>query len=258
MRTSLALRAAPLLLALWAAPVPAVEETHDVDPWEPVNRGIFAFNEGVDRWVLEPAARVWDRVAPDPLQHAVSDFFHNLRWPIVTANHLLQGKPGGAATQTGRFFVNATVGLGGLFDPATHLGLERHEEDFGQTLGVWGVGNGPYFVLPLLGPSTVRDAGGQAVDVWLAVTPFFVDQFILLGARTGEVVNARSRVLEEVESARESALDFYVFVRDAYLQQRSAEVADRGEMTDAEEEDLYFLEEDFEEEGFEEDEEGSS
>jgi phospholipid-binding lipoprotein MlaA len=217
-------------------------EAPDPDPWEGLNRKIFWFNEQVDRYVLEPAAKGWDFVVPDRAERSVSNFFSNVRFPIVAGNDLLQGKLEDAGRETGRFVVNTTVGLAGFFDPATSLGLERREEDFGQTLGWWGVPAGPYLVLPLLGPSNVRDTIGLAGDYPLSVVPFFVDQWILLGARVVDTVNARAQVLQDVRDARDAALDFYVFARDGYAQYREANVNDRTELTDAQEDDLYYFE----------------
>lgn len=213
------------------------------DPWEGFNRYAFAFNETVDAWVLEPAGKGWDFVLPDPAQESVSNFFGNLRFPIVFANDMFQGKIGPGAQDVARFLVNTTFGIAGFFDPATSLGLPRNEEDLGQTLGWWGFENGPYLVLPLFGPSTVRDGIGLVGDYPLSVTPFFVGQYILLGAQTVDIVNARSLSLEEIENAREASLDFYIFVRDAYLQRRAALVEDREELSEEEEEDLYYFDE---------------
>ena len=204
-----------------------------------MNRKIFTFNDGVDRWVLEPVATGWATVAPLRVRTSVSNFFGNLRFPIVTANDLLQGKFLDAGQDVARFGVNTTVGVLGFFDPATGWGLAAHNEDFGQTLARWGVPPGPYIVLPLLGPSSPRDAGGSAVDTVFSVTPFFVDWYILAGARIVDVVNQRSLVLEEIRDARGSAFDYYVFVRDLYAQRRNALVNDSSEAGVENRDDLY-------------------
>ena len=153
-------------------------------------------------------------------------------------NNLLQGKVVDSASDVGRFAVNTTVGVAGFFDPATRLGLEQHDEDFGQTLGVWGVPPGPYLVLPLLGPSNPRDTAGLCVDYALSVTPFFVDQYILLGVRVLDAVNERSLILEEVKDAKEASLDYYTFMRDAYFQRRASLISD-GETNAEFEDELY-------------------
>src|SRR5437899_3255076 len=150
-------------------------------------------------------------------------------------------------SDVGRFAVNSTVGVLGLFDPASGWGLVKHDEDFGQTLGVWGVPPGAYLVLPLLGPSGPRDAAGFAVDYALSVTPFFIDEAILWGAQVGDTVNERSFVLKQVEDAKASAFDYYAFVRNAYLQRRRALVRDLAEGSAEESEELYHLEFDLEE-----------
>jgi phospholipid-binding lipoprotein MlaA len=227
-----------IALVAGTAVVPA--RAQEYDPLERMNRGIFWFNEQTDLWVLEPVGRAWDAVLPDPVQRSVSRFFQNLRFPIHLANNLLQGKVVPAGQTVGRFLVNTTAGVGGLLDPATRIGLPAQPEDFGQTLGVWGVGQGPYLVLPLLGPSTIRDAVGLAVDTAAAVTPWFVDTLYLVAAQTVYVVNERSQYLREVEEAREAAVDYYLFVRNAYLQRRQALVTD-GRISDEEAEDLYYF-----------------
>lgn len=156
-------------------------------------------------------------------------------------NDLLQWKPKDAGVDVARFGVNTTVGVLGFFDPATGWGLERHDEDFGQTLGVWGVPSGPYLVLPFLGPSDPRDAGGLAVDSALSVTPWFVDWWILAAARVGETVNTRSLILDEVREAKRSSVDYYSFVRNAYFQRRRALIADTAAPGVENPEELYYI-----------------
>ena len=213
------------------------------DPWEPFNRAMFTFNEDVDRWVLEPVAKGYDVVTPDELQRCIRNFFWNLRVPIEGLNGLLQGKPVQSASDVGRFTVNTTIGLAGFLDLATYFGLERHDEDFGQTLGVWGVPNGPYLVIPLLGPSTVRDTGGLAVDSALVPTWYFLDAAVTIGSRVVDTVNTRALVLEDVKRAREASFDFYSAVRSAYLQRRESLVNDRGGTTRESDDTLYYPEE---------------
>jgi phospholipid-binding lipoprotein MlaA len=213
--------------AVAAGPPPGGATATEYDPWQGVNRKIFSFNESLDQWVLEPVAKGWDCVTPKPVSNSISNFFGNLRFPIDLANNLLQGKPIEGAKVIGRFTINTTLGAGGFLDPASDLGLGPQTEDFGQTLGVWGVGPGPYLVLPVLGASTLRDAPALGVDAVTAITPFFIDTWILVGARVIDVVNTRARFLKEVDEARASSLDFYVFVRNAYLQRRQALIEDR-------------------------------
>jgi phospholipid-binding lipoprotein MlaA len=219
-------------------------ERGDHDPLEPVNRRIFWFNEQVDRFVLKPVATGYDKITPQPVQKSLSNFFANLRFPIVTVNELLQGKILRAVSDVGRFGVNTTVGILGFFDPASGWGLEQHNEDFGQTLGVWGIPPGPYLVLPFLGPSDPRDTVGLAVDSIAAVYPWFVAIQYTAAAYTVNVVNARAQVLKEVDQAKQAALDYYVFVRNAYLQRRKALVRDEAEPSAQEQENLYEVETD--------------
>jgi phospholipid-binding lipoprotein MlaA len=223
------------------APAASTDQA-DHDPIEGFNRKIFWFNDKVDVYALEPAARAWRWIAPERVRSAVSKFFLNLHFPIVAVNDLLQGKLKASAVDVGRFGVNTTVGVLGFFDPASGWGLERHDEDFGQTLGVWGVPSGPYLVLPILGPSNPRDAGGLAVDTALSVTPFFLDWYVTTGARVFETINYRTSVLQEVHDAKESALDYYTFVRNAYQQRRKALVSDNAEPSTQEEDELYHPE----------------
>jgi phospholipid-binding lipoprotein MlaA len=210
------------------APAPSGPVATEYDPWQGCNRKIFSFNDTLDEWVLEPVAKGWDFITPKPVEHGISNFFGNLRFPIDLVNNLLQGKGVGGAKTLGRFAINTTLGAGGFLDPASQLGLGPQTEDFGQTLGVWGVGPGPYLVLPLLGPSSLRDAPALGVDAVTAITPFFIDSWILVGARVVDVVNTRAQFLKEVADAKAASLDFYVFVRNAYLQRRQALIEDRG------------------------------
>ena len=190
------------------------------DPWEGVNRRVFAFNETLDAWVLKPVAKAYDTVTPGPVRVGVANFFGNLGDVWGGVNNLLQGKPLDAASDLGRFSVNSTVGIAGLIDVATPLGLERHQEDFGQTLAVWGVGNGPYVVLPVLGPRTLRDTGGVVVDLAadvLNVVDPSATRYGLVGLR---LIDTRAELLPAEKLVSEAALDKYSYFRSAYLQRR--------------------------------------
>ncbi|HYF57756.1 MAG TPA: VacJ family lipoprotein [Burkholderiaceae bacterium] len=190
-----------------------------VDPFERLNRGIFRFNEAADAWVLRPVARVYDRYTPEVLRLIAGNFLSNLLDPWIAVNNLLQGKPADAASDLGRFVFNTTLGFFGFGDPATDMGLEKHREDFGQTLGVWGLPTGPYLVLPLFGPSNVRDGVGFGVDAATAL----ISQFENVGARNALVglqfVDTRARLLP-ADRLLADALDRYLLVRDSYLQRR--------------------------------------
>ena len=190
------------------------------DPFEPLNRGIYHFNDGVDTVLLKPAAEVYRGVLPQFVRTGVSNFYSNINDVIVALNNLLQGKFLNAASDVGRIAVNTTVGVLGVFDAATHVGLEKHDEDFGQTLGYWGIGPGPYLVIPLLGPSSVRDAIGRVVDFFTDPVTYVNptrDRNMLWGVR---FVNRRSELLETSKILETAALDPYEFLRDAYLQRR--------------------------------------
>ena len=244
MRTTLAIALVVFGLGLASA---ASAAPADFDPLERVNQPIFWFNDKLDVFLLEPIAKGWDFVVPNRAQGAISDAFDNARFPIDFTNELLQGKPVDAGKTLGRFLLNSTLGVGGLFDVAKAAGLPGRQEDFGQTLGVWGIRNGPYLVLPVLGPSTFRDACGRAVDSPMRVWPFFVGTIPSIGITSTEVINWRAQNIESIRDIRKDAFDYYSLVRNAYLSNREAEVADhaapqRGtEKPDAEaEEDLYF------------------
>jgi phospholipid-binding lipoprotein MlaA len=215
------------LLAVSFASPPAALAGDDRDPWQPLNRRIFKLNDALDRWILEPTAEGYDKVTPDIVQGWITNFTANLWFPVVFTNCVLQGKPQQATQSLARFMVNTTVGLGGFGDPASKIDVPAPNEDFGQTLGYWGVGSGPFVMLPLLGPSSVRDTGGRFVDSATRVWPYFVPWYVNTAETAVEIVNTRARFLENVKDLRESSVDYYASVRDAYLQRRQALVEDR-------------------------------
>ncbi len=232
--------AAALLLVLGGtgcATLPPNAGQDPRDPWEKVNRNVFAFNEGLDAAVLKPVAELYAKL-PDGLRECFSNAFSNLRGPSTAVNNALQGKPAEAVSDVGRFLVNSTLGIAGCFDPATDLGLERHREDFGQTLGVWGFEPGPFVMLPLLGPSSVRDAIGiLAVEPFLDLN-FYIDypsvEYSILALR---IVNERAELLPADRLINEAALDKYTFLRDGYLQRRRSLVYDGNPPREPEPED---------------------
>jgi len=234
-------------LCLMASVTPVVADESVDDPIEPVNRGIFWFNGKLDDYIMTPAAKGWSLILPAPARKSVSNFFQNLLTPIDFINNLLQVKFERSGLIVARFGVNTTVGILGLFDPATDWGLERYHEDFGQTLGFWGVPPGPYLVLPLWGPSNPRDAVGLAADSFSTIYPFFIPYYYTLGSAGVGFVNARANVLTEVDELKRASLDYYVAVRDAYIQRREAEVNDRTEPSEARQRELYTIPSDGEE-----------
>lgn len=197
-----------------------------LDPLEPYNRSMYAFNSKLDAAVLRPAARAYEALAPLPVRSGVGNFFANLGDLWTAVNDALQGKGGDAASDLGRFLVNSTLGILGVFDIASELGLERHDEDFGQTLGVWGVGRGAFVVLPVLGPRTVRDSLGLGVD-WASLGAWTrVEGDKRLAASALWLVDRRAALLPVDAVIARAAIDEYAYVRDAYLQKRRFDVYD--------------------------------
>ncbi|MCC5797120.1 MAG: VacJ family lipoprotein [Methylophaga sp.] len=190
------------------------------DPFESYNRAMFKFNDVLDRAVVRPVARGYDTVVPEPISWGISNFFSNLNDITVAINSLLQGKFRQAGQDAGRFILNSTVGVAGIFDVATPAGYTKNNEDFGQTLGVWGFDTGPYIVLPFLGPSTGRDALGRIPD-WYTDPVMHIDhtetRYVVIGTR---VIDTRANLLQAESVMRQAATDEYAFVRDAYLQRR--------------------------------------
>lgn len=202
------------------------QEPRPEDPWEGFNRKVFAFNEVIDRYALKPVARGYRFVTPDPVETGVGNFFSNLGEPRTVLNSLLQGKGRNASIAMSRFLINTTVGIGGLWDVASRMEITGQEEDFGQTLGVWGWEESRYLVLPLLGPSTLRDTGGLPADMYSYPTTYVEDDETRLGLTALRIIDTRAGVLDQ-EALIQG--DRYAFIRDAYLQRRRFEVSD-GEL----------------------------
>lgn len=196
------------------------------DPIEPFNREVFKVNDAVDRTVLRPVAQVYADYVPSPIRTAIDNAFSNVSDVYSAVNNLLQGKPTRAAEDTMRVAINSVLGIGGLIDIATPAGLPKYKEDFGQTLGVWGVPAGPYLVLPLFGPSTVRDTAGMLVDRQIDPSAY-IDPVWLRNSLFGvRVVNTRASLLGATGLIEMAALDKYAFLRDAYLQRREYQIYD--------------------------------
>lgn len=245
---TLALLSALTLAGCASAPASYPEPLRD--PMEGLNRQVHGFNQSLDRAILRPSARAYSKL-PDPVISGVGNFFDNLRQLRTFINDVLQGKPRRAGNSLGRFVVNSTIGVGGLFDPASRAGMAQHTETFAQTLAVWGVPSGRYVVIPFLGPATLRDATGRLVDFF--THPFWVydadnvivDQLWLL-----DYVDLRYRLLA-ADKALEQSLDPYVFLREAYIQKMRYEIYD-GEppLVDFEDE-ADWGEDDWDDEGWE-------
>lgn len=192
------------------------------DPLEPMNRAVYQFNDGLDKVLLKPVATVYKSVVPQFVRTGVNNFFGNLYDVLTALNNMLQGKFADALSDTGRVVVNTTIGVAGLIDVGSEIGLEKHKEDFGQTLGRWGLADGPYLQLPVLGPSSLRDGAGVFVDVKLdPVAWIWRDHIPVRNSLWGLfTVNLRANLLDSTKILDEAALDPYEFQRDAYLQRR--------------------------------------
>ncbi len=200
--------------------------TEEKDPFESFNRAVFEFNDGFDRHVFKPVARGYDTVMPGPVNNSISNVFSHLDDVVVIINDLLQLKFEQTLSDVGRFTFNSTFGLLGLFDVASHMGLPKHNEDFGQTLGHWGVNHGPYLVLPLLGPSTLRDGPSILVDWQVDPLSYIKDTPARWSTVTLKAIDTRAGLLRASRILDTAALDRYVFLRDAYLQRRDNLVYD--------------------------------
>jgi phospholipid-binding lipoprotein MlaA len=193
------------------------------DRFERVNRSVYSFNRAIDRAVVRPVARAYVKVTPAPVRTSISNFLTNLDYPITIVNDFLQGKLHDGFSDVGRFGVNTVIGIGGLFDPASHWGMEKHNEDFGLTLGTWGLHSGPYLMLPILGPSTVRDAPGRVADHFVTPTSYLNNTGVEVGAFVAKGVTTRAGVLD-TDRMIDSAFDPSAFVRDAWLQRREYQI----------------------------------
>jgi phospholipid-binding lipoprotein MlaA len=199
------------------------------DPWESWNRGVYRVNDKLDRAIAKPAAKAYVRVIPSPIRTGINNFFANLSTTTVMVNDALQGKLLAAGNDLGRFLLNSTLGLGGILDPATPAGLARNDEDFGQTLGHWGVHPGPFVELPILGPSDVRDAGGKLVDTYTNPRQYIRNSYVKYGLYLPSLLDTRAALLSLDETLK-NVYDPYAFIRDAYLQRRAYLVSD-GKVT---------------------------
>ena len=228
-------------LALVATLAPTSQAFSDVeepyDPLESVNRGIFEFNDTLDVHAIEPVSRAYRNNIPDFVQTGISNFFLNLRYPVYLVSDILQGKFDQVLEHTGRFLVNTTVGIVGLVDVAEDIGLPDHEEDFASALAYHGVPAGPYLVLPILGPSNVRDGVGRIIDgfldpvgwVWYTSASSGAKLAVSATALGVKLVSTRAGLLQAIETAKESSLDYYLFTQGAYYQYRHGVVTDGAE-----------------------------
>jgi phospholipid-binding lipoprotein MlaA len=209
-----------------AAPAAAAAERDPRDPLEGFNRAVFGFNEALDAAVIKPVAQGYRKVVPGMVRTGIDNFFGNLGDLWSAVNHLLQGKPSTGLPMLTRFGMNTLFGLGGLLDPASEAGLERLNEDFGQTLGRWGVPSGPYLVLPLFGPSTVRDGAARPVDLMASPSRVFAQPRDANSATVLRLIATRAELLETGKALDDAAFDKYILLRDGYLARRRNQVYD--------------------------------
>jgi phospholipid-binding lipoprotein MlaA len=250
-----------VIALLWGCSTLSLAQEEHKEPWdpiEPVNRGIFWFNDQFDMFVAEPVARGYDYVMPDEAQASVTRFFRNLAWPAHLFDDLIALDIESAGVHTGRFLINSTIGVGGLFDVADDFGLKHKNTDLGLVLGRHGVGDGPYLVIPFLGPSNLRDLFGTTVDSYLdpVTLATYLDltdnekMAIFFGANGLRLINRRASLLEAIETAKEGTIDYYTFAKSSYNQNRKGEIDSysdgngeaKGVLNDREDED--FLPED--------------
>ena len=221
-------RAGVIAGALMVMTGSAIAQQSAKDPFEGFNRAMFAVNEGLDTVAVKPIAQAYDFVTPLPVRAGVGDFFSNILDVRNVLNNTLQGKLGDAGVDLGRLLINSTIGIFGLFDVASEIGLEKHDEDFGQTLAVWGWEDSSFLFWPLVGPKTVRDTGGLIVDVytdptWYTVNKSVATRYSLIALL---FVDVRASLLLSDKVVDEAALDKYAYVRDAYLQRRRSQIFD--------------------------------
>lgn len=215
------------------------------DPLQGFNRAMFSFNEGLDKAILKPVAQGYDKVLPQVVSDRVSSFFSNLEDPMIGVNQLLQGKPDLFVSDLSRFLVNSTFGVLGLFDPASSMGMPKHEEDFGQTFGVWGADPGPYLVLPVFGPSNIRDGVGLGFDIYFdPIWGGLGDDRVRWGMLAVKWIDIRAGLLRAERILKQADSDQYAFVRESFLQRRASLIHDGAPPLDDEfelfEEDLYL------------------
>lgn len=235
-----------LLMLAGCATAPGEERLAERDPLEGFNRGVWGFNRALDTVAIKPVTTVYRTVTPRPARRGLSRILSNLSEPFSMVNNILQGKPDRAFRNLERFVINSTIGVGGLADHATGFGVSPANEDFGQTLGRWGVNGGPYLVLPLLGPSTLRDGVGSGVSQFadpyrVGLREVGLSDRAQLGISAGEVISIRSDLIESgADAFLDTSLDPYAAARSAYLQRRHAEIRDQedGTGTEADETDV--------------------
>jgi phospholipid-binding lipoprotein MlaA len=232
-----------ILLGLFGCASAPITKPDPRDPFERVNRVTYKFNDKLDKGFARPVARTYRRVTPQFVQTGVTNFMDNLEYPIVIVNDLLQGRFVPFAKDTGRLVMNTTLGIGGLFDPASDAGLDKNNNDFGQTLGRWGAGPGPYLVLPILGPSDVRDGLGLVADEFANPRHYIQDNTVEYSLAAVRLLDVRAHLLD-AQRALDASYDPYLFLKNAYLQRRQFLISGGGEQpVNEEEQEQKLLEE---------------
>ncbi len=224
-RASLVSSSIILILAFVVGGCSGTRTAETNDPHEPINRKMYAFNDSIDKNFVEPVAKTYVEATPEPIREAITNFFDNITYLNTIANDLLQGKIKQFFQDSGRFVVNSSVGVGGLFDPAAKLGLKKNEEDLGQTFGVWGAEQGAYLTLPFLGPSSYRDASAPIMGMLLNPITYFAMP-VTVPAALVNALNTRANLLDATRIRDQAALDPYTFVREAWRQQREYQIYD--------------------------------
>jgi phospholipid-binding lipoprotein MlaA len=237
-RTARALLLVVAYLSLFGcASLPPNSKRDPRDPWERLNRTTFKVNMTLDHAVARPVARAYQKITPRPVRDSVSNFIDNLFYPVTMANELLQAKFKAFGQSIGRFVLNSTVGVGGLLDPATRIGLPKDDQDLGLTFGHWGSGPGPYFVIPILGPSDVRDGIGRVGDIWLSPPHYISNNYVSYGLWGLGVIDARYRLLPQ-DKLLDEAYDPYTLLKNAYLQRRQYQITG-GNLSQKQEQQEY-------------------
>jgi phospholipid-binding lipoprotein MlaA len=214
-----------VIMLLTVAGCASTGTNNDGDPHETLNRKFYAFNDAIDKNVLEPVAKRYAEYTPEPVRTGITNFFDNVTYLNTIANDLLQGKGEHFLADSSRFVINSTVGIGGLFDPASGMGFEQRNEDLGQTFGTWGAREGAYLMLPLMGPSSYRDIGSPVMGVFLNPLTY-LSAVVTIPAGVVNAVNTRANLLDATRIRDQAALDPYTFVREAWRQQREYEIFD--------------------------------
>ncbi len=250
--TRLRSSALALIAMLWVVAMPAyaseidskseVESNIESDPLEGMNRRLFWFNDRLDVYIIEPVGKGWRWISPQSVRTSLSKFFLNLRFPVRFVSNLIEFNAVGAGEELGRFSVNTTVGILGFFDPATGWGLEGTDTDVGLALGRWGMPPGPYLILPIFGPSNPRDTLGLIGDTVLSSGPSLISPAVGAIVNGGELINLRAELVPVIDDAKEASFDYYVFVRNAYAQNRRARVlSENPDEAEPIEDDLYEI-----------------